>query len=162
MIKNSIWVGFFFLVLTSMVASAQESKINERCEKAKAIAEGAVAYYKEYGRYKSFNTFKQEGGLFRDKEIYVFVFGENGRITFHPTMPILVGKEVDDLTDIMGAYPPRLIMGVKDKKWVHYKYPDPSEGDRIKDKHTYVIKTGPLRIAVGCYGSFKAVEGDDY
>lgn len=154
MVRNSIWVGLLFLVLITMIADAQSGKINARCKKAKEVAEGAVAFYNEHGQEKAFESFKQKEGAFRDKEVYVFIFGKEGRLIFHPTYPVLVGREDNNPTDVMGVSPSLLITAIKDKGWAHYKYLDPSDQNRIKDKHTYVVRSGPLSFASGCYGSF--------
>ena len=42
-------------------------------------------------------------------------------------------------------------MEIEDKGWVDYKFSDPSQKGRIRDKMTYVINQSGYRVAVGCY-----------
>jgi hypothetical protein len=42
---------------------------------------------------------------------------------------------------------------VKDTAWVDYKWPDPIDNNKIKDKSSYVIHTGDYFVGVGYYKS---------
>lgn len=140
----------FFLMAPPVSAEASFAS----CEEAGAMAVKAAVYLEEHGSSAAFQVFDQKDGLFRDRDLYVFVdilSAQGLLVAFHPFYPSLVGKDLSNLRDVSGAAFVDAIAAVKGRKWIDYKYQDPSDNGRIKNKKTYVIKVGKYLLGVGCY-----------
>lgn len=135
-------------------AKAEEVKAEEAfatCEEAKAMAIKAAEYLKAHGPKKSFAAFNDPNGDFRDRDLYIFVFNEQGNYEVHAVKQHMKDRSVLPLKDVMGSPFGKDIMAVKDTGWVHYKYPDPINMDIIKDKKSYILKVGRYTLGSGCY-----------
>jgi signal transduction histidine kinase len=122
------------------------------CDEAKAMAEKAVAYYKANGSDKAWETFLAKPPEFWDRDLYVFAFQKDGTYKVHAAKPVLVGKNAIDMKDVTGFPLIKAIVEVKQAEWVAYKYPDPSDNNKVKDKKSWVTPVDDYVIGVGCYG----------
>lgn len=142
-----------FVALISFSAPVNAKAEVATCEEAKKMAERAAEFLKEHGPETAFQAFNDKGGVFLDRSLYVFVFDENGKITVHAVKPHMEGRSGISLKDVYGSPYGKEIMAIKDTGWVFYKYPDPINKDRIRDKQSYVIKVGKYRLGSGCYSN---------
>lgn len=152
-LKGTIIRGFIYIVFCFFLLSVQGAHaraVSATCEDAKVMAEKAVAHMDKVGARKALVDFY--GAKFTDRDLYVFVFNSEGTIIMHKTNPEIVGKYGLDSKDVMGNYIDRRLMEVEDVGWVGYKFSDPTDRGRIKDKNTYVIYHDGYRVCVGCYG----------
>lgn len=140
---------FFFMFVYAAPASAEETYA--ACEEAKAFAEKAAAFLKEYGAEQAFAAFNDRTGPFRDRDLYIFVYGENGTTLVHPLSPSSIGRSIYDYKDVMGYAWGKAMMKIQDTGWVHYKYPSPYYRTLGLDKKSYIIKVGRYRVGCGCY-----------
>ena len=148
MLMRSLFLGFALLL--SPISSYAEDSV-ATCDEAKAMAIKGAAFLKTEGTEKAFAAFNDPKGAFRDRDLYVFVFDKDGIYKVHATKPIMVGKSVLSSKDITGYAFGAAIMAVKDAGWISYKYPDPANKDKIKDKNSYVIRVDNHVMGVGCY-----------
>lgn len=140
-----------FCLLWSPPVSAESGFAT--CDEAKVMAERAAVYLKEQGSTKAFMAFNDNKGGFRDRDLYVFVFNEVGTYEVHAVKKHMQGRSVLPLKDVMGFMFGEAIMAIKDTGWVYYKYPDPTNKDKIRDKKSYVIKVGAYTLGSGCYSN---------
>jgi signal transduction histidine kinase len=119
-------------------------------EEAKAMAEKAAALVKENPQ-EAFKKFQAKDTGFIDRDLYVFVFDKEGKFIAHGTKPVLVGKGGMTMKDVTGFPFVEAFMKVKDAGWVDYKWPDPADNNKVKDKSSYIINTGDYVVGVGCY-----------
>lgn len=130
-------------------ARAQEAT----CEEAKAMAERAAAFLIKKGPKAAFDAFNDLDGPFFDRSLYIFAFDKDGIYMVHAVKPHMEGRSVLPLTDVYGSPFGKDIMAVQDTGWVYYKYPDPINKDKIRDKRSYVIRVGEYRLGSGCYSN---------
>lgn len=143
-------LGFIFsaLMVSQSYAIAAD---HASCDEAKAMVEKAVSYYKANGAEKSWSHFMSKPADFWDRDLYVFAFDKEGTYKVHAAKPIMVGKNAIDLKDASGYSFIKAIVEVKGADWVSYKYPDPSDGNKVKDKKSFVQRVDDYIIGVGCY-----------
>ena len=119
-------------------------------EEAKAMCEKAAALMKT-DLTKAFAAFQDKNGEFFSKDLYVFVNDPKGVFLAHGTKPALVGKGGASMKDANGFEFVKAFLEVKDKGWVDYKWGDPTDGNKIKDKSSYIIRVGDNIVGVGYY-----------
>jgi len=147
------WTKFTgFLVCMMLFAAPSvfaEGKYGSK-EEAQAMAEKAAALYKTEGT-KAFAQFQDKGGPFFNKDLYVFVIDKDGVFLAHGTKPALVGKNSIALKDANGFEFMKAFIAVKDSGWVDYKWGDPTDNNKVKDKSSYIIRVGNDVVGVGYY-----------
>ncbi|MDD5586744.1 MAG: cache domain-containing protein [Alphaproteobacteria bacterium] len=133
-----------------LVAPAWAEGSHGTREEAKAMAEKAAALVKENPQ-KAFAKFQEKDGGFIDRDLYVFVLDGNGVFSAHGTKPVLVGKPGINMKDANGFEFMKAFVAVKDTGWVDYRWPDPTDENKVKDKSSYIVKVGDYAIGVGHY-----------
>jgi cytochrome c len=140
---------FLCLMVLAATPSWADDKRGTR-EEAKAMAEKAAALVKENPQ-KAFAKFQEKDGGFIDRDLYVFVLDGKGFFTAHGVKPALVGKDGINMKDANGFEFMKAFIAVKDTGWVDYRWPDPTEENKVKDKSSYIVKVGDYAIGVGYY-----------
>jgi len=142
--------GLFVCLVVLAVSPASASGKYGTKEEAQAMAEKAAALYKAEGA-KALEKFQDKNGPFFDRDLYVFVIDKDGVFLAHGTKPALVGKNSIALKDADGFEFMKAFLAVKDKDWVDYKWGDPTDGNKVKDKSSYIIRVGDDVVGVGYY-----------
>lgn len=119
-------------------------------EEAKAMAEKAAAFLKTQGKDKAFETFTQGGAGFKNRDLYVFVYNDEGVCQAIGSNPAMVGKKLIDMKDSDGKPLIREFIAVKDAAWVDYKWRNP-QTQEILPKSSYIIRVGDYVLGVGAY-----------
>jgi len=140
-----VMVVSLFLVLTGYVWAGDYGTPAE----AKAMLEKAVAELKK-DKAKALEMFTKGEGGFKDRDLYPYCGGPDGKFTAHPT---LVGQSLKDLKDKAGAALGEEIYA-KAKEGVisefSYMWPRPKETTPVQ-KVVYFTKIGDQVCAVGYY-----------
>lgn len=116
---------------------------------AKTMLEKAVAAVKA-DKAKALAMFAKGEGGFKDRDLYPFCGGADGKFTAHPT---LSGQSLKDLKDKAGKPLGEEIYKVAQEGKigeVSYMWPRPGSNDPVQ-KVTYVTKVGDQVCAVGYY-----------
>lgn len=119
-------------------------------EEAQAMSEKAAVLVKEDAA-KAFAQFQDTKGGFVSGDLYVFVLDSKGTFVAHGAKPALVGKDATQLKDTNGFEFAKAFLAVKDAGWVDYKWPDPSDNNKVKDKSSYIVKVAEYAVGVGYY-----------
>ncbi|NCC02530.1 MAG: histidine kinase [Proteobacteria bacterium] len=119
-------------------------------EEAQAMVEKAAALIKSDGD-KAYAKFQEKDGGFIDRDLYVFVLDNAGNFKAHGAKPVLVGKGGLEMKDVNGFEFIKAFIAVKDAAWVDYKWPDPADGNKVKDKSTYIIRVNDVVVGTGYY-----------
>ncbi len=119
-------------------------------EQAQALCEKAAALIQSDGLEKAAAKFQAKDGGFIDHDLYVYVLDNNGVFVAHGGKPVLVGKGGMEMVDVDGFPFIKAFVAVKDKGWVDYKWPDPSD-NAIKAKSSYIIRVGDHVVGVVYY-----------
>jgi signal transduction histidine kinase len=116
---------------------------------AKAMLEKATAELK-LDKPKALEMFNKGEGGFKDRDLYVFCGGPDGKFTAHPK---LVGQSLKDLKDKTGKAFGEEIYNVAQEgtiSEVSYMWPRPGQTEPVQ-KVAYVTKVGDQVCAVGYY-----------
>lgn len=141
-------VGVLSAALLAAASFAQAAEFGSEAE-AKAMLEKAVAAVKANKADALAKFAKGEGG-FKDRDLYPFCGGPDGKFTAHPT---LTGQSLKDLKDKSGkALGEEMYKVAKEGAVtpVAYKWPRPGAADPV-DKVSFVTKVDDQVCAVGYY-----------
>jgi signal transduction histidine kinase len=117
---------------------------------------GSSVWAAEYGtadKAKALEMFTQGEGGFKEKDLYPYCVGPDGKFTAHPK---LMGQDAKDLKDKTGkSVGDEIAATVKDLKpgeigEVSYMFPRPNETELVQ-KIVYVTKVDDQVCAVGYY-----------
>jgi signal transduction histidine kinase len=141
-------VQFAALVVLALAGVARAGEFGTAAE-ARAMLDKAVAALKadKAGALAQFT--KGEGG-FKDRDLYPFCGGPDGKFTAHPK---LVGQSLKELKDKAGkALGAEMYQVAQEGKVaeVAYMWPRPGSNDPVA-KVSYVTKVGDQVCAVGYY-----------
>ena len=118
-------------------------------EEAKAMLEKAIAALQE-DQAAALQMFSSGEGGFKEKDLYPYCGGPDGKFTAHPK---LVGESLKDLKDKTGnAFGEEIYSVAAEGKIaeVPYMWPRPGEEEPV-EKVAYVTKVGDHICAVGYY-----------
>lgn len=134
-----------------MCALAQGAEIGTKDE-AIAMVKKAVAFVKKEGAEKAYPAFNAKGD-FTDRDLYVVVYGLDGKVLSHGASPKLIGKDMNDAQDVDGKYyvKERLALAAKQENfWQDYKFTNPVT-KKIEPKQMYCEKLGETAVCSGIY-----------
>ena len=141
------------LALVFWLPAAQADDHHGTAEEAQAMVGEAVAYFDEVGAEKAFATFSDDqASMFRDGDLYVFVFDGDGTIVSHGVDESLIGVDATQLADVDGKkfVQEMLSDASMDGTWVDYKWEDPMTGE-IEPKSSWVVLHDGYVFGVGIY-----------
>ncbi|MBP2673741.1 MAG: methyl-accepting chemotaxis sensory transducer [Deltaproteobacteria bacterium] len=133
-------------------ASASMTSIVEASTGAGDIVH-RIAAATEEGREKAFAEINSKGGMFTNRDLYVFVYDMNGRGVAHGQNTALIGK------DLLNAQDPdkkfyvkeRIeIARTKSRGWQNYKFLNPKT-KTVEDKTAYIERCDDLIVGAGAY-----------
>ena len=134
-----------------MCALAQGAEIGTKDE-AIAMVKKAVAFVKKEGAEKAYAAFNAKGD-FTDRDLYVVVYGLDGKVLSHGSSPKLIGKDMSDAQDVDGKYyiKERLALAAKQENfWQDYKFTNPVS-KKVEPKQMYCEKLGEAAVCSGIY-----------
>jgi cytochrome c len=136
------------LVAVTLSAGALCADSGTRDE-AKAMAEKAVAHFKEVGAASAFADFMKPE--WKDRDLYVVAIKTDGMMQANGGVPATVGRNNLALRDVDGKLMTQEMVAVKDAAWVEYKWKNPVS-NVVEKKATYVIRASDdLIIGVGAF-----------
>jgi cytochrome c len=138
------------LALATLPALANNATRDE----AQAMVKKGIAFIKANGVEKGYAEVSNKGGQFTDRDLYLVVYGLDGKCLAHGANEKQVGKDLIELTDIDGKYfvKDRISM-VKSKPagaWQEYKFTNPVS-KKIEPKVMYCEKLGDTAVCGGVY-----------
>ena len=141
--------GAAALVATPAFSSAGASK-----DEAVAMVKKGIAYIKANGPDKAYAAFTAKDKQFIDRDLYLVVYGLDGKVLAHGANEKQVGKDLLEMTDIDGKYfvKERVAM-VKAKPagaWQEYKFTNPVS-KKIEPKVMYCEKQAETAVCGGVY-----------
>jgi len=138
------------LAAPAVMASAPEATRDD----AVAMVKKGVAFIKAQGVDKGYAAISDNKGPFIDRDLYLVVYGLDGKCLAHGANIKQVGRDLIELTDIDGKYfvKERVAM-VKAKPagaWQEYKFTNPVS-KKIEPKVMYCEKLGETAVCGGVY-----------
>ncbi|MBK7061097.1 MAG: cache domain-containing protein [Rubrivivax sp.] len=121
---------------------------------AVAMVKKGVAFLKANGVDKAYAEITAKNPQFIDRDLYLVVYGLDGKCLAHGANTKQVGKELIELTDIDGKYfVKERVALVKSKPagvWQEYKFTNPVS-KKIEQKVMYCEKVGETALCGGVY-----------
>jgi cytochrome c len=123
-------------------------------DEAVAMVKKGIAFIKASGADKAYAAFTAKDKQFIDRDLYLVVYGLDGKVLAHGANEKQVGKDLIEMTDIDGKYfvKERVAM-VKAKPagaWQEYKFTNPVS-KKIEPKVMYCEKQGETAVCGGVY-----------
>lgn len=146
-------VRFVNVVLVACLLMVAGEASASDADKAVALVQKAVAFYKANGMEKALEEYSNPKGQFKEGDLYVFVYDLTGTMLAHPNNT-LIGQNLIEVPDADGKLFRKEIVELgkaKGSGWVDYKYQNPKT-KAIEQKTTYLEKIDELII---CCGIFK-------
>jgi cytochrome c len=146
----------FLLLLAAFAISSFLGAANARTsdhgtkEEAKAMAEHAASFLKSNGVEKALAAFNQGSDGFKDRDLYVFVYDNEGVCLAQNVNLAMVGKNLIGLKDADGKSLIRDFLAIKDAAWVDYVWKNP-QTQQIQPKSSYIVRVGNYILGVGAY-----------
>ena len=124
-------------------------------DEAIALVKKAVASIDKDGAAKAYDTFDKKDGGFTDRDLYVVVYGFDGKVLAHGANAKLIGKDMIDATDVDGKpyVKERVELAKKQADfWQDYKFVNP-QTKKIEPKQMYCQRVGETAVCAGVYKS---------
>src|SRR5262245_27834641 len=144
--------GSSFLVLFAMFGVAFAAEWATK-EEAVAMVKKAVAFIKEQGPEKAYPEISNRPGRFIDRDLYVVVYGFDGKVLAHGANAALIGKGTLDTKDADGKafVKERVELASKQPSfWQDYKFMNPVT-KQIEPKQTYCERLDQTAVCAGVY-----------
>lgn len=123
-------------------------------EDAVAMVKKGIAFIKTNGTDKGYAEISNKGGQFTDRDLYLVVYGLDGKCLAHGANVKQIGRDLIDLTDIDGKYFIKERVAMAKSKpngfWQEYKFTNPVS-KKIEPKIMYCEKLGDTAVCGGVY-----------
>ncbi|MEN9631048.1 MAG: hypothetical protein RJA10_4276 [Pseudomonadota bacterium] len=123
-------------------------------EQAVAMVKKGIAYIKANGVDKGYAAITGKDKQFIDRDLYLVVYGLDGKCLAHGANEKQVGKDLLELTDIDGKYFVKervsLVKSKPNGVWQDYKFTNPTN-KKIEPKVMYCEKLGETAVCGGVY-----------
>ena len=146
---------FTGLALTTLLATGAQAEGKANADEAMVMVKKAVAFIGANGPEKSHATFSDKSGGFVDRDLYIVVYGLDGKVLAHGSNAKLVGKDLSDAQDVDGVYYVRdriRLAKEQGKFWQDYKFVNPLT-KKIEPKRMYCERLGETAVCGGIYKS---------
>ena len=144
-----IALALTMVLSTSVMASKDASK-----DDAMAMVKKGVAFIKANGTEKGYAEVSNKTGQFIDRDLYLVVYGLDGKCLAHGANPKQIGRDLIDLTDVDGKYFVKERVATAKSKpagfWQEYKFTNPVS-KKIEPKVMYCEKLGETAVCGGVY-----------
>jgi signal transduction histidine kinase len=122
-------------------------------DQAIAMVKKAVEFIKTQGTEKAYAEIDNKGGQFTDRDLYVVVYGLDGKVLAHGANAKLIGKDLIDAQDVDGKYFVKERVELAQKQpsfWQDYKFVNPAT-KRIEPKEMYCERLDQTAVCAGVY-----------
>ena len=122
-------------------------------DEAQAMVKRAVAFINEQGSEKAYPAITDRAGKFVDRDLYVVVYGLDGKVLAHGGNAKLVGKEMLDAQDVDGKFfvKERVeLAGKQPNFWQDYKFANPVD-KKVEPKQMYCERLAETAVCAGVY-----------
>ena len=149
---NTLLACAAVVAITSFTAHAQDKAT---AAEAEAMVKKAVAFIKQNGADKAYAEFNNKKGQFTDRDLYIVVYGLDGKCLSHGANEKLIGKDLSEAQDVDGKYYVKDRMDLAKAKqsfWQDYKFTNPVT-KKIEPKQMYCERLENTAVCGGIYKS---------
>lgn len=122
-------------------------------KEAEAMVKKGVAYLKANGNEKGYAEITSKQSQFKDRDLYLVVYGLDGKVWAHGANEKMVGKVLIDLKDVDGKefVKERVALGkAKANFWQDYKFTNPVS-KKVEPKSMYCERVDDTVLCGGIY-----------
>ncbi len=122
-------------------------------KEAEAMVKKGVSFIKANGKEKGYAEITSKQSQFKDRDLYLVVYGFDGKVWAHGANEKMVGKVLLDLKDIDGKefVKERVELGkTKASFWQDYKFTNPVD-KKIEPKSAYCERLDETVVCGGVY-----------
>jgi cytochrome c len=122
-------------------------------KEAEAMVKKGVAYIKAHGKEKAYAEITGKQSQFRDRDLYLVVYGLDGKVWAHGANEKMVGKVLIDLKDVDGkefVKERAELAKTKTNFWQEYKFTDPVTR-KVEPKSMYCERLDDTVVCGGIY-----------
>ena len=127
---------------------------NATKDDAVATVKKGIAFIKANGKDKGYAEVSNKEGQFIDRDLYLVVYGLDGKCLAHGANPKQIGRDLIDLTDVDGKYFVKERVALAKSKpagfWQEYKFTNPVS-KKVEPKVMYCEKLGETAVCGGVY-----------
>ncbi|MES2832534.1 MAG: cache domain-containing protein [Pseudomonadota bacterium] len=137
------------------VANGAWAAENAVAKDAEAMVKKGVAFIKANGKDKGYAEITSKESQFKDRDLYLVVYGLDGKVWAHGANEKMVGRDLIDLKDVDGKefVRERVTMGkAKPNFWQDYKFTNPTT-KKIEPKSMYCERLDETVVCGGIYKS---------
>jgi signal transduction histidine kinase len=141
--------GAVALMLSAAASSAEFATKDE----ALAMVKSAVEFLKANGAEKAYAEISSKTSKFKDRDLYIVVYGLDGKVLAHGANEKLIGKDMLDATDVDGKPFVKERVDLARSKgtfWQDYKFVNPVT-KKVEPKQMYCEKVGETAVCGGVY-----------
>ncbi len=144
------------LAFTALAAVHLPAAASANATKAEAVAmvKKGVAFIKANGNDKGYAAVSDKAGPFVDRDLYLVVYGLDGKCLAHGANARQVGRDLIELTDIDGKYFVKervaMVKAQPAGAWQEYKFTNPVT-KKIEPKVMYCEKLAETAVRGGVY-----------
>jgi cytochrome c len=142
------------LALTMAFSASVMASKDATKDDALAMVKKGVAFIKTNGVEKGYAEVSNKAGQFIDRDLYLVVYGLDGKCLAHGANPKQIGRDLIDLTDVDGKYFVKERVAMAKTKptgfWQEYKFTNPVS-KKIEPKVMYCEKLGETAVCGGVY-----------
>lgn len=151
------WVALSLLagaaLLAGRTAHAGNGSGNATAAEAVAMVQRGVAHLKAVGAKKGHADITRRDTPFKDRDLYLVVYGMDGRVRAHGAQPQLVGRNLIDVRDVDGRPFVRErveLARVQPSFWQDYKFINPVSRV-VEPKRMYCERLDDSVVCGGIY-----------
>ena len=141
-------------VILALASASAFGSVEPTRDDAIAMVKKGVAFIKANGIDKGYAEISNKSGQFQQGELYLVVYGLDGKCLAHGANPKQIGRELIDLTDVDGKYFIKervsLVKGKPAGVWQDYKFTNPVS-KKVEPKVMYCEKLGETAVCGGVY-----------
>ena len=122
-------------------------------DEAVALVKKAVTFIKDQGADKAYAEVSNKSGQFNDRDLYVVVYGLDGKVLAHGSNSKLIGKDMLDAQDVDGKpyVKERVDMArAQPTFWQDYKFANPVS-KKVEPKQMYCERVAETAVCAGIY-----------
>jgi cytochrome c len=137
----------------ALATGAAYASDHASAKEAEAMVKKGVAYIKVHGKDQGYAEITSKQSQFRDRDLYLVVYGLDGKVWAHGANEKMVGKVLIDLKDIDGKefVRERTELGkTKSSFWQEYKFTDPMTR-KVEPKSMYCERLDETVVCGGIY-----------
>ena len=138
--------------MASVLAAAAFAADRGTPDEAKVLVMKAAAHLKQVGAEKACADFKNNGGTYWDRDLFVFMYQADGKILCTPGIPGLEGRDANTLKDLDGKEFGKLIIAAAmgGGGWAEYRMLNPGT-KKSEPKKTWAVREGDYVLGSGAY-----------